>query len=368
MIMSTHMRRGFTVVEMLVVIAIIGILVGLLLPAVMSARERARQVECCNNLRQLAMAVHSFETSKRRFPGSQELVLPRDPATVAVPNIGYNKPASWMAMLLPELARGDVADRWQSTTLPFGHPSLVPGLSFAKCPSASAVSLPTATQYAANTGFMPRPSDGVPLSQAAYLGFAQRPANGVFLDRITNPDAIVRRSEIEDGASNTILIGENIAAVTWDSYGPLDPTQSTFVVNRGWSADLQLRYLANAVLGPFPPGARFRNTLVFCYANEPDGPAVSPLIGGALVTPQSPVPQRMKINGQRNTYSEGTATFAEIARPSSHHPGFAFVAMADGSVRQLYDELPYDTYQQLITPHGTRSDMPSRISSMLSED
>ncbi len=61
-------RRAFTLVELLVVIAIIGILVGLLLPAVQAAREAARRMQCTNNMRQLGIAVHNYESAYRRLP------------------------------------------------------------------------------------------------------------------------------------------------------------------------------------------------------------------------------------------------------------------------------------------------------------
>jgi prepilin-type N-terminal cleavage/methylation domain-containing protein len=61
--------RGFTLVELLVVIAIIGTLVGLLLPAVQSAREAARQSACQNNLKQLGIAAHNYESVNKRLPG-----------------------------------------------------------------------------------------------------------------------------------------------------------------------------------------------------------------------------------------------------------------------------------------------------------
>ncbi len=109
-------RRGFTLVELLVVIAIIGVLVGLLLPAVQQIREAARRTQCQNNLKQLGLAAHNFESAHKRFP----------PGCISGYN-GFDDPiggdsfsftnASWVGhliFLLPYIEQQALYDGWGS--------------------------------------------------------------------------------------------------------------------------------------------------------------------------------------------------------------------------------------------------------------
>ena len=100
-------KRGFTLVELLVVIAIIGVLIALLLPAIQAAREAARRSQCNNNLRQMGLAMHNHESSKRRFPsGGQGTFFPDDfPASPAFTNFDVH---SFFAYILPFVEQGNI--------------------------------------------------------------------------------------------------------------------------------------------------------------------------------------------------------------------------------------------------------------------
>jgi prepilin-type N-terminal cleavage/methylation domain-containing protein/prepilin-type processing-associated H-X9-DG protein len=108
-------RRGFTLVELLVVIAVIAILIALLLPAVQSAREAARRLSCSNNVRQLALAIQNYESNQRMLPPSG-LVAPKQleygGRSYEVFDQRSGQMLSWIVLVLPYMEEQSLYDQF----------------------------------------------------------------------------------------------------------------------------------------------------------------------------------------------------------------------------------------------------------------
>ena len=142
--LSERKLRGFTLIELLVVIAIIAILVALLLPAVQQAREAARRTQCKNNLKQLGLALHNYESTYGMFP----------PSRITLSNPTFQ--ISWNTMILPYIEQ-DNAYRQYNTNLSWfnavNDPVTTIQLPAFVCPSTpGSRPLPTLTLYSAISG------------------------------------------------------------------------------------------------------------------------------------------------------------------------------------------------------------------------
>jgi prepilin-type N-terminal cleavage/methylation domain-containing protein len=188
-------RSAFTLVELLVVITIIAVLMGLLIPAVLQARDRAYQVTCMNNQKQLALATMQFEQAKGHYPGY-------------VNNVRGIK-ATWVPPLLPGLGRNDMWDRWRD-----GQP-VYTKLAILLCPSAEL-----------------QPGIDTPMSFSVNAGFAtgvEKPANGVFLNagKSRSQGNTAQYIDSHDGSSYTLLSGENLQTLGWQYTTDQDAKQGT---------------------------------------------------------------------------------------------------------------------------------------------
>jgi prepilin-type N-terminal cleavage/methylation domain-containing protein/prepilin-type processing-associated H-X9-DG protein len=357
--MSKSTSRGFTLVELLVVIAIIGVLVALLLPAVQAARESARKMQCGTKLRELGQAALTFEGSKKRFPGWQEIVARNSGAGIAAN--GPNKVAGWPVLLMPYLDQQPIFDSWDDQAVLYASASRS-FLPIYTCPSRQTTyQQGTYLSYVANAGFSPGPGstpivkDGTPNS-TYWSTFNQN--NGVFLDRVPfdngsnlgsmGPAKLneVTTTDINDGLSNTLLFTENLLGGRWDSASPAGyETTLQCEITFHWIAASE-----GNVCTP-PGGTPVANQLWKINSNTPKMP---------------PSYANNALGGTSRPYADVATAVAGFsvddwkaaARPSAWHSGGVNVVFADKHTVFLNEGIDYDVYQQLMTTYGKKSSMP----------
>ena len=199
-------RSAFTLVELLVVIAVVGILVALLLPAVQAARESARRIQCVNNLKQIGIACQNYHEAIRSFPPGYCAAGPYvDGATDTTPGWG------WTALILPYMEQRSVYEGMMFT-LPIEHPANAKAVQTRIAPYLCPSDIAPQTPYP-----VPDASGNIvalagPSSYAACIGsddsdVADPTGSGIFYR-----NSGTRFADILDGTSVTILAGEKAFA------------------------------------------------------------------------------------------------------------------------------------------------------------
>jgi len=325
-------RRGFTLVELLVVIAIIGVLIALLLPAVQQAREAARRMQCSNNLKQLALSLHTYHDTNGCFPISSHL----SPTN--------RKPASWLVRVMPFLDQAGAYSQMTFSDTDFSATNIDRNwqvtqnlfMQTVRCPSNPmpatwTQSVPQATQD------LGAPSDTAEYQMADYTGVAgdyngstpsfwngyrgRKDYCGIFVALDDFNDDTCSFRDVTDGASNTLAIGEQS-----DYFRYLD--------NNGEIQQADHRSWINEA-GLFCGGGGGTKKQSRAYWK-----GVSSLRAGINVLAP----------GVNNPFGVGLLyTRARHHTPFvSAHPGGAMFAMADGSVRFVSEHTVFETLESMV--------------------
>ena len=330
-----EMESGFTLVELLVVIAIIGMLVGLLLPAVQAAREASRRMSCQNNVKQIGLAMHNYESANRYFP----------PAGIMKNITAINTNASWSihGRILPYLEQGNLYQRI-NLDLPWDDQAV---LSHLKLPVYTCPSDPNSNN--------PRdvsPKLATPLFPTTYgfnLGswLVFNPATGQAGDGVFGPNMKIGFNGVTDGTSNTLMVAEVKAR---QYYGRNEPVVGG---------------LAMPAATEVAVAAKVPTTYAWCRPNGhtewPDArvhhhgftTALGP--NGKLrlstVSNQCPAGVDIDYTSQQEATSSTNPTFAVITS-RSYHTGVVNVGMVDGSVRTVSESVNLAAWRSLGTRNG----------------
>ncbi len=323
MVKNYPRRCGFTLVELLVVIAIIGVLVALLLPAVQQAREAARRMQCSNQLKQLALAVHNYADTHQAFPSKSA-----GTTQGSCPDMNGNYGSGWMR-LMPFYEQSALYDEWSSTQT-YGGVTYNP---FGPCPweAGSTGSGTHYRPYFAQVGALLCPSDGgaaggtstqkgrtnymfsVGDSIAAWGTIAsnENTSRGVFGSRAGK----VTFAQITDGTSNTVMLSERL-------FGGYETRRVGRGVVRSVTGIMTNPQVCLTEIDPndpkfFPSGAD-----VAGWSGQWDHGATSHIGFTTVLPPNAPA----CADATNDAGSNG------IYPPSSNHPGGVLVAYADGSV------------------------------------
>ncbi len=350
-----HHSRGFTLVELLVVIAIIGILVGLLLPAVQAARAAARRMQCANNVKQISLACHNFESAYKTLPGWTHIRGSLTGATGQRPTLL----GSAHFLLLPYLEQTALYDRANGNSFDVRTERVA---AFA-CPEDVTLSAGAFTGLALTNNTARVSVGGVAYGGTTYALNAQ--ACTVRFER-GHPIALnAKFAGITDGLSNTVLVVERQAACYGSNFPRRGATPNLSTTSFTFS--IWARGGRTAAFSPWADGA---TTAADLTANNGTATEVNPgytwwdcpVIDATLRNPSNfaagPGPRsdptfRNPFNGVPNPGGVQSGTFetgCDWRRPQAMHAGVMTTGLADGSVRTVSSTINITTFQLACSP------------------